>query len=105
MRGFNKATRHTPIIVEQESFTCAFVAKDLSLEKSRDNFLIILGHYDQSLMDNQLHSPKLLKFVRDGTYWKTAEYKFSNLTNFKGYTWDELRTKSRDFKEKFRNHL
>ena len=73
--------------------------------KSRDSFLVVLGHYNKSPHKGFLYSPKLLKFVKIGSYWKTAEYEFSDLTHFKGKTWDELRTKKRTYKEAFRNRL
>ena len=103
--GFNKKTKHLPITIEQESFNCAFVAEDLSKQRSIDSFLVVLGHYNQTSYKNRWYSPKLLKFVKIGTYWKTAEYEFSDLTNFKGLTFDEFRSKKRTYREAFRNHL
>ena len=92
-------------MIEQESFNCAFIAEDLSNQRSTDSFLVVLGHYNQTSYKNKWYSPKLLKFVRIGKYWKTAEYEFSDLTNLKGYTWDELRSKKQTFREAFRDNL
>ena len=92
-------------MIEQESFNCAFVAENLSKQRSIDSFLVVLGHFNQNSYKNCLWTPKLLKFVRNGTYWKTAEYEFSDLTHFKGHTWDELRSRKRTYREAFRNDL
>ena len=92
-------------MIEQESFNCAFVAEDLSPERSRDSFLVVVGHFNPSVFNNRLHSPKLLKFVKIGMYWKTAEYEFSDLSLFKGFTWDELRSKDLSYREAFKKLL
>ena len=51
-------------MVEQDSFTCAYVSEDLSTEKSKDSFIVVLGHTGGSKHKDCYYEPKLLKFIK-----------------------------------------
>ena len=38
--------KHCPIIIEQEDFTCAYVAKDLSPDEHSDSFIVVLTNHN-----------------------------------------------------------
>ena len=92
-------------MIEQRSFQCAFVAKNVSEDKPSDSFLVVLSHHDKRKFENSLHTPKFLRFNKSGNYWLTAEYEHSDLTCISGMSWDEFRSQSEDFKNAFRAKL